>query len=88
MLVPTEFGPHCKAFQRDIYLGQKKVTWTEQVKYTEVTFYAGSELRCDVSSIMHNVYAASNNIFNNFSGLSDLKQLHLQQVYCLPCSCN
>ena len=63
------FGPRFKAPLPEMFLGHKKVEWSEQFKYLGIIFCAGSKLSCDVDCITCNFYAATNNIFNNSSSL-------------------
>ena len=55
-------------------------------KYLGINFCQGAKIKCDIDVVACKFYAASasNNIFSNSRGSSELTQLHLQQAYCLP----
>lgn len=78
------FGARAKLKLPGVMLGNSLLQWVSSVKYLGITFCSGNNIKVDIDFITRKFYAASNSIFSNSRGLSELMQLHLQQAYCLP----
>jgi hypothetical protein len=78
------FGPRAKLNLPHLVLGDGILQWCTSIKYLGISFLSGMKLKCDIDVITRKFYAASNNIFSNTRGSTELMQLHLQQAYCLP----
>ena len=65
-------------------VGSDLLEWSSSIKYLGVGFTAGKYLKVDFVSVRHKCYTACNSVFSNCYGISEMIQLQLQELYCLP----
>jgi hypothetical protein len=78
------FEPRLPQTLPSLMLGNNCIEWSENINYLGVQFVAGKYITTDCNALKRKFYTACNCVFSNCYNVSEVVQLQLQELYCLP----